>query len=148
MRRHRGRRPLLIFPLSVILEDGSELEIADLDAFKSYLDTLEEGTKPTFVFPISVKKNGEIIVVNNQEELDDLIKNCRKGKRPSFVFPVSVVLDNGSELEIADKDALKAYIETLPTGTHPVFVFPLSIIKKGETIVINNQDELDAAFGW
>ena len=146
LKRYRGKRPLLVFPLSVILEDGSELEIADKDAFEDYLDTLDEGVHPEFVFPISVIKNGNTIVVDNADQLKRLIKKPKKGRKHQFVFPLSVVLENGDVLEIVDKDAFKTYLSSLPSGTKPVFVYPLSIVKKGETIVINNEDELKEAF--
>ena len=143
----KGRRPHLVFPLSIVLEDGSTQEIADKDEFKAYLDTLADGVKPVFVFPISVEKNGETIVINTQEEFDASIKKPKRGKRPEFVYPISVTLSDGTTQEIADQDALKEYHKNLDKGVRPVYVFPLSIIKNGETIVINSQEELDALCG-
>lgn len=143
----KGRRPHLIFPLSIVLEDGSNQEIADKGEFKAYLDTLADGVKPVFVFPISVEKNGKTIVVNTQEEFDALVKKPKRGKRPEFVFPISVKLNDGSINGIADKDELKAYYQSLTKGVRPVYVFPLSIIKDGVTVVINSQEELDALCG-
>lgn len=143
----KGRRPHLIFPLSIVLEDGSNQEIADKEEFKAYLDTLANGVKPVFVFPISVEKNGKTIVVNTQEEFDALVKKPKRGKRPEFVFPISVKLSDGTINDIADKDELKAYHQSLTKGVRPVYVFPLSIIKDGVTVVINSQEELDALCG-
>ena len=108
---------------------------------------MADGVKPVFVFPISVEKNGETIVINSQEEFDALIKKPKKGKRPEFVFPISVTLDDGSTKAIANVEELKAYHESLGKGVRPTYVFPLSIIKNGETIVINSQEELDALCG-
>lgn len=143
----KGRRPHFIFPISVVLEDGSTKEIADKEEFKAYLDTLGDGVKPVFVFPFSVEKNGETIVVNTQEEFNALVKKPKKGRRPQFVFPISVTLEDGSTKEIANLDELKKYHQGLPKRTRPAYVFPLSIIKNGNTIVINSQEELDTLCG-
>ena len=140
----KGRRPHLVFPLTVTLSGGGTLEIADKEEFKAYLDTLPDGEKPAFVFPISVVKNGETIVVNNQEEFDALVKKPKKGKRPEFVFPISVILKDNSIQEIADLEALKRYYESLDKGVRPNYVFPLSVIKNGDTVVINSLEELIA----
>ena len=143
----KGRRPHLVFPLSVVLEDTSTLEIANKEEFKAYLDTLSDGVKPVFVFPISIVKNGETIVINTQEEFNALVKKPKRGKRPEFVFPISVTLDDGSTKSLADVDELKAYHEGLAKGVRPLYVFPLSIIKDGAIIVLNSQEELDALCG-
>lgn len=143
----KGRRPNIVFPVSVILEDGTTLDINDKDEFKAYLDTLEDGVKPVFDFPISIEKNGETITVNSQEEFDALVKRPKKGKRPEFVFPISVTLSDGTTQELADEDALKTYHQTLDKGVRPEYVFPLSIIKDGVTVEINSQEELDTLCG-
>lgn len=141
----KGKRPHLVFPLSVVLEDGSTQEMADKNEFDAYLDTLADGVKPTFVFPITIEKNGVTIVVETQEIFDALVKRPKKGKRPEFVFPISVLLSDGTTQEIADQDALKAYHESLDKGVRVAYVFPLSIIKDGVTVVINSQEELNAS---
>ncbi|MFC2109663.1 hypothetical protein ACFLSU_03730 [Bacteroidota bacterium] len=141
-------RPELVFPLSVN-SDAGVVEIADKDAFKAYIETLEKGTHPDFVFPISVIVNEETIVINSEEDLKALMpkKEPRgqsdKPTRPEFVFPLSVNSDAGV-VEIADKDAFKAYIETLEKGTHPAFVFPISVIVNEETVVVNSEEDLKA----
>jgi len=144
IRVSKGRRPHLVFPLSVNLSGGGTLEIADKEEFKAYLDQLPDGEKPSFVFPISIKKNGNTIEVLNQEQFDALVKKPKKGKRPEFVFPISVILKDNSIQEIADLEALKRYYESLDKGERPAYVFPLSVNKNGDTIVINSIEELIA----
>ncbi|WP_139957241.1 hypothetical protein [Flavicella sediminum] len=76
-----GARPEFVFPLSVTTEAGTE-EIADQEAFKTYVQSLEEGTHPTFVFPISVVIDEETTVVNSEEELKALMpKKGGKGDK-------------------------------------------------------------------
>lgn len=142
-REHREPPFQIVFPVSVATESG-EVEIADKESFKAYRESLEKGTRPAFVYPISVIVDEETIIINNEEELEAL-KPEREGKpaRPELVFPISVVTADGN-LEIADSDAMKAYKETLEEGVRPEFVFPISIIIDEETIVVNNADELKA----
>jgi len=139
----RPERPELVFPLSVNTADGV-LEIADKEAMKTYIDSLEEGAHPDFVFPISVIIDDETVVVNSEEELKALKpKKGDRPARPELVFPLSVTTADGV-LEIADKEAMKSYIDTLEKGTHPAFVFPISLIIDDETVIANNEEELKA----
>ena len=54
-------KPEFIFPISVELTDGSPKDIADKEALRAYLDALDEGVKPVFVFPLSILVNGKTI---------------------------------------------------------------------------------------
>jgi len=144
IKNHKGKKkPEFVFPISVELEDGSAQEIADKEGLKDYLDSLDEGVKPVFIFPLSVIVKGQTIEVSDENELRAIIGKPAKGRRPHLVFPLSVVLEDDSVLEIADKEEFKAYLDTLADGVKPEFVFPISIIKKGETIVVNSQEEFD-----
>lgn len=145
----------LVFPVTVINADESTVEILDVEAFKTYRETLEEGTKPTFQFPISIeKKDGTIIEIINQDALKEYIeenKPNRKGnkktkiRKPPFklVFPVTVINTDDSTTEIIDVEAMKSYRETLEKDTKPTFQFPISIEDKDEnTIEIADENAL------
>ncbi len=145
IKRNKGRkRPDFVFPISVELADGSSQEIADKEALRAYLDSLDEGVKPVFVFPLSLLINGATVEVSDENELKAVIGKPAKGRRPHLIFPLSIILEDGSSLEIADKNEFKAYLDTLADGVKPVFDFPISVEKNGETIVINTQEEFDA----
>ena len=142
-RKHKKPPFELVFPVTVATAEG-EVILEDKEAFKGYRESLEEGTHPAFVYPISVLIDEETILVNNEEELKALKpKKGNKHKRPELVFPVTVVTAEGN-LEIADQEAMKAYKETLEEGTRPEFVFPISVIVDEETVIVNNEDELKA----
>ena len=144
IKRNRGKkRPEFVFPISVELVDGSAQEIADEEALRAYLDSLDEGVKPVFVFPLSVLVNGSTIEVSDENALKAIMGKPAKGRRPHLVFPLSIILEDGSTQEIADKDEFKAYLDTLADGVKPVFDFPISVEKDGETIVVNSQEEFD-----
>ncbi len=145
IKRTRGRKkPEFIFPISVELTDGSPKDIADKEALRAYLDALDEGVKPVFVFPLSILVNGKTIEVSDENELKALMGKPAKGRRPHLLFPLSVVLEDSTTLEIANKDEFKAYLDTLADGVKPVFVFPISVKRNGETIIVNTQEEFDA----
>lgn len=142
-KNHRTPPFSLVYPVTVTTVDG-DVSIEDKEAFKAYRESLEEGTKPALVFPISVIIEEETIVINSEEEL--LALKPEKGDRPAkpeLVYPISVVTADG-DVEIADKETLKAYKESLEEGTHPEFVYPISVIVEEETVVVNNEDELKA----
>lgn len=145
IKQNKGRkRPEFVFPISVELEDGSPQEIVDKEALRAYLDSLDEGVKPVFVFPLTVLINGSTIEVSDENELKAVMGKPAKGRRPHLVFPLSIILEDGNTQEIADKVEFKAYLDTLADGVKPVFDFPISVIKNGETIVVNTQEEFDA----
>jgi hypothetical protein len=145
IKKNRGRKkPQFVYPISVELDGGGTQEIADKDALRDYLDSLDEGVKPVFVFPLSLTVNNQVIEVSDENELKAIMGKPAKGRRPQLVFPLSVELDGGGTLEIADKDEFKAYLDTLADGVKPTFVFPISVMKNGDTIVVNNQEEFDA----
>ena len=102
---NRGRKkPKFVFPISVELEDGSAQEIADKEALRAYLDSLDEGVKPVFVFPLSLLVNGKTIEVSDENELKAIMGKPAKGRRPHLVFPLSVVLEDTSTQETANKE--------------------------------------------
>lgn len=145
IKRVKGRKkPKFMFPISVELVEGSNKQIADKEALRAYLDSLDEGVKPVFVFPLSLIIKGKTIEVSGENELKALMGKQSKGRRPHLIFPLSVVLENGSTQEIANKDEFKAYLDTLADDVKPVFVFPISVEKNGKTIVVNTQEEFDA----
>jgi hypothetical protein len=145
IKRVKGRhKPEFIFPVSVKLADGSSQEITDKEALRAYLDSLDEGVKPVFVFPLSILVNEQTIEISNENELKAFMGKPTKGRRPHLIFPLSVVLEDSSILEIADKQEFKAYLDTLSEGVKLVFVFPISVEKNGQTIVVNTQEEFDA----
>lgn len=142
-RNHRKPPFELVFPVSVATTDG-EIVVEDKEAFKAYRESLEEGTHPAFVYPISVVFEEETVVINSEEELKALKpEKGDKPARPELVFPISVVTADG-DLEIADEESFKAYKESLEEGTRPEFVFPISLIFDEETVVVNDEDELKA----
>ena len=109
---------------------------------------MDKGTRPEFVFPISIIMDDETIQIDSEEALNELVGNKRHGHRPPFelVFPVSVNTEDG-EQEFADEETFKAYRESLDKGTRPEFVFPISIIMNDETLEVESEEALKELVG-
>ena len=145
IRRNKGKkRPEFVYPIAVELEDGTAQEIADRAALKAYLETLDEGVKPVFKFPLSVVINKKTVEVSDEDALKALMGKPAKGRRPQLIFPLSVIVPDGSAQVIADDDEFKAYLDTLADGVKPQFDFPISVKKNGETFTVTTQEEFDA----
>jgi len=145
-KKHHRKPPFqLVFPVSVNTIEGNVI-IEDKESFKAYRESLDKGTHPEFIFPISVIYEEETLLINSEEELKALkpIKSDIS-KRPEFVFPISVVTAEGN-ISISDEEAFKSHKESLEKGIRPELVFPLSVVLNEETISINSQDEFNALF--
>jgi hypothetical protein len=135
---------LIEYPIVALEKNASSTQLNDDFDLTTYAAT---NPKPEIVFPIDVLIDGTLVTINTKEEFKALVKERKGRKKPAFVFPISVILIDESNLEIADKDALKDYLDSLDEGIKPVFTFPLSIEKNGETIVVNNEEELKTFIG-
>jgi len=152
----------LIFPLTLILPDETEVEVSDKanikETVKSYREENPGGkVKPEFVFPIEVLNGeGETLVVNNVEDFQTLKEACRgersekRSKCLELVYPVSYTFQDGSTRTFASraetKAAFKAYKEENPDTTdRPTLIFPIQIMtQEGVTTAVSDQDALDA----
>lgn len=73
-----------VFPVTLVFPDGTSQSVNSKEEFKNVLKTWRENNPdavghPTLQFPFDVKlKNGEIVTINNLEELKTLVKKCIK----------------------------------------------------------------------
>jgi hypothetical protein len=64
----------LTFPFDLELYDGTVVTVTD---HMQYCDLLLQGNVAGFAFPLSlIDENGDVIIVNSQEELDELLEEC------------------------------------------------------------------------
>ena len=111
---------------------------------------------PTFAFPLEViSEDGEVITINNREELHELRRECRRDFRRNLrrhhrnhhrghcfklVFPVSIALPDGNELAADSpqelKEAIREWKRNNPDADErPELVFPVTIeYEDGSTI--------------
>lgn len=124
-------RPMLGFPLSVLLRDSSTLVLTT----SAELDSLKQ----------SCRRGGHGGHTNRPTFLLDL--GCH-----TLLYPVTLDYPDGSILTVNDKlehiQALRTYKQDNPDATdYPEVAFPFDIKQKrtGDIITINNQDDLDTA---
>ena len=159
----------LVFPISINFADSSSLTVQSYDELKEAIRTYKEANpdateKPDLGYPIEVlNEEGEIIVVNNREELIELKQACpknffgkngHKGHRKrgcscfELVFPLSIEFPDGSTEEVADRAAMKTLVrswkEANPDATErPSILFPIDVLlDDGTTTTVDSKDAL------
>ena len=147
-----------VFPLELIFPDSSTQEVQNLRELKAaFIKWKREGNdgRPRIAFPHEVElPDGNVITVENREDLRALIRQCLKKVRPKLdscyqlVFPLEVELGDGSQQTVDSKEELNALIrdwaqnhrDSLP---RPKLVFPLEIVLQDGTVqTVDSPQEL------
>jgi hypothetical protein len=130
----------LVFPVTIVLPDGSTAEVDSYEAVKqalrAYFQANGGGPRPhhgnrphlAFQFPISVlSEDGDLITVENEAELRQLRADCAGATFGNhgpqghgqhglccfeIVFPLTVEFPDGTTAEAADRQALHQLIRT------------------------------------
>lgn len=109
----------IIFPVTVILADHSELTIASEDDFEDLIDQCIEGGKDDdiecvdFKFPLSISiydsenQLSDVVTFDNDKELYKFIHDLKNKDFASFNFPITVVLSDSTEMVIKDNTELE-----------------------------------------
>lgn len=160
----------LIFPVSIVLPNGTTAEVNSYDDIKNllraYHQTHGRRSRPhiSFEFPISVlSQDGEIITVESDTELRALRADCigRFGNhRPQghgqhhltcfdIVFPLTIAFPDGSTAEAADRQALFQLIRVwrqnnpgVPGRPHITFPLTVKMDDDGSLVTVNSPEEL------
>jgi len=128
----------LVFPVTIVLPDGSTAEVNSYDEVKQALRAYFEANGPrphhgnrphlSFEFPISVvTEDGEIITLDSEEQLRRLRADCAGATFGNhgpqghgqhglscfdIVFPITIAFPDGTTAEAADRQALHLLIRT------------------------------------
>lgn len=169
----------LVFPVSIVLPDSSTVEVNSYEEMKQTLRNYFQangggghhghngGPRPHigFVFPISVlSQDGEIITVNNEDELRALREECGGGTFGNhgpqghgqhgltcfeIVFPITLQFPDGTTAEAADRQALHQLIRTWKQNNpgvpgRPQITFPITVKMDddGSLVTVNSREEL------
>jgi len=114
----------IIYPITVILSDYSELIIANESMFKELQEGCENGIDidiecVDFQYPITLfiydsnKQTADIITIDNDKELFVFFETLDVEDLVGFDFPFLVTLYDGQEIEINDNIELEQTIESL-----------------------------------
>ena len=113
----------MVFPITVILSDHTELTINTEEEFEALLSDCVEGGDDDdiecidFVYPIEISlydaanQVTDIITVTDDEELYNLFESLEDEDVISLNFPVSLTLADGSIVEVNNNDELEELIE-------------------------------------
>lgn len=156
--RHRRICLQPVFPLTLVFPNGSTLEVNDLrELKKAFIRWRRSGNdgRPHIAFPHEVElPDGNIVTVENREELRRLIRQCLKKVRPNLdscyqiSFPVTVDLGNGVTETVASKEELAALIRNWAQNQRaslprPEMVFPIDIVMNdGHIVTVTSAREL------
>ena len=151
----------LVYPVTYIMPDGSEITVADktdLTAIKSWYEANPDSNdRPVLKYPVDVTlSDGSTMTINNADEMDSLKQDCDNEYRGDYgdhascfklVYPVTYTMPDNSEITVADSTdwmAIKSWYETNPDSKErPVLKYPVDVtLSDGSTMTINNADEL------
>lgn len=158
----------IVYPISISLPDGTITEVADGEALHDLISQWRENNPdatdhPGFVFPIEVElRNGNVISIDNQEELRRLRRRCSRtgnDERPDpdmgerciqLVFPLSVSFPDGTSAEAENRQQLHRLIRQWRANNQdaeerPTIAFPHDVtLEDGTVVTVNNQEEVQA----
>ncbi len=175
----------LVFPVTINFPDSTSLTVNSYDEMKTAIRDWFEANpgnpggpghhghhgqggnieRPTLAFPLTViSPDGELITVNNDQELKELKKECGGGTFGhhghhghgqhglacfEIQFPITVVFPDGTTAAAADQKALHQMLrdwkKANPGSTdRPEIQFPITVVMKddGTVVTVNSKDEL------
>ena len=151
----------LVFPLTIVFPDSSELEVDSSQAMRraihSWLKENGRGAdRISIKFPYSISLNDEtVITINNAEELREVVQKCRdyRADRKCFsvVFPVTVKFPNGREVTANNRReyiaAINLWIDRNPRSrVRPKIAFPYTVeFEDGTQVELKNTQDFRRA---
>lgn len=148
-----------VYPLTVILPDGSNVETNNDDdlitAIDNYYDANPNSEEdPTLAYPVNVvlAQDGSTVAINNDDELEDLFEACEEIDEEycfTINWPLTIVFPDGSTAEVNSvdegEDVVDAWYDANPDVNEDVqIVFPIQVtLQDGTVQTINSEDELD-----
>ena len=156
----------LVFPVTLQLPDGTELEVESFEDAKEQLQAWKEENpdvsgRPQVVFPVEViNQEGEVLSVASKDEIKQLIRDCRanftprpRHFRPCFkvVYPITIDFPDGTSAEANSRMELKQLAREWKAANpdsdeRPSIAYPITIeYEDGTTTEINSKEELVAA---
>ena len=149
-----------VFPLTLVFPNDSTLEVNNLREIKEAFIRWNRSDRrghPVIAFPHEVElPDGNIITVENREQLRRLLRQCLKKVRPKLdscyqlVYPLDVSLGNGTTHSVNSKEELNMLIREWVQNhrdslLRPHLIFPLEILMQDGTILeVQSPQELAA----
>ena len=141
----------ITFPVSVIMEDSTQMEAIDLDQLKGLADG---GMVTGFVYDFTITGvNGASHLIKNSNQLKGLLNQCKSNDTDGELllkvltcyqleFPIKVKNDSGETVMIDNIEALQSLIDS---GTSFEIKFPINLLDSdGNDIKISNRNKLQS----
>ena len=157
----------LVLPVTFIMPDGSTITVSSDDEnswaeLKNwYEDNPDSEEKPSLQYPVDITFDGEIVSINNDDEMRELYRQCDRGrdwnreKCFGMLFPVTFTMPDGSSITVETDDGegwaeLKDWYEDNPDSKErPTLQYPVDIVYETDagdsTVTINNESEMEVA---
>ncbi len=151
------RRPMLVYPLTIQLEDGT---LETVDSRRALLDQLME-CRPniqrcySLLFPVEVMLGRNTVQVASAADLRDAIARYRAANpnapRPTLVFPLNFETLRGDTVSINNAQQVqrlrRSCQDTRPREACFEFVYPITLEhRNGQTLVVETDSQLRRAF--
>ncbi len=119
----------LVFPISLLSEDGENLSASDEEQL---IDLLNEYEIESIIYPFSVVDSVGLLIEINSEEEAEAFEDCDEDEEN----------EEDEEDEEDDEDELEDLIEDISDCYQ--FIFPITLIDSiGNTLTVNNEEELE-----
>ena len=172
----------LVFPVTLAFADSTTATVNSYEELRQAIHTWFEAnggghhghkSRPTLVYPYQVTNDaGEIITVENDDQLKDLLAACRPGPGGpgngggngghgghghhggdacyTLVFPITIQFPDSTQVTVASQEELRGAVHTWKENNPNVhgkyeIVFPITVtLKDGTQAVVNSKEELQA----
>ncbi|MEO1259395.1 MAG: hypothetical protein AAFZ15_11390 [Bacteroidota bacterium] len=151
----------LNYPVTVVYPDGTTASANSDEELEMLFDEWETNNPnseeyPTLQFPVEVTfDDGTTQSINDEEELEELFDECYGDWDDDeyeicfeIAYPITVLLPDGTSQVANDDEELDDIIfnwyENNPDSDEdPTVEFPIEVTLEGETITVNNEEELE-----
>ena len=156
-----------MFPITIVFPDGAEAEVESYEELRERIKGWKEEnpdaeTKPALQYPLDLLTDeGEIVTVNDREELAALVKECVRefvDKHPRLnnscfriAFPINIEVPNGDTISVDNRLEFKRFLRRWHASNpdavdKPKIVFPITVVIKedGSEMVIESKEDLQA----
>jgi len=135
----KGRCLELIFPLTKIMPDGTEITGNNREelqtAVKSWYEAHPDyNERPTWKYPIDATFKDEPVTITSDRQMKRYKEACNKKRCFHLIYPITYIMPDGTEITITGKDdmegkmAIRAwYVEHPDVEEKPALKYPVKV---------------------
>ena len=148
-----------VYPISLILPDGSEITINNDEDWDQidlwYEENKDVKEEPEIIYPFDVLIDDDLKTITNKEDFESLKKYCYQKDSEKdygeecfeFVYPISLILPDGSEITInndEDWDQIDLwYEENKDVKEEPEIIYPFDVLIDDDLKTITNKEDFE-----